>query len=66
MEALKWFPLLNTIIMIAAAIVMILRLEEAIKRFERRLERNEDSTDAMDKRLVMIETVCRIHHKGAD
>jgi hypothetical protein len=61
-ELLVYAPLLNTIIIIGVAFITVLRVGDIMKNVQRMAEDTRSLSEALDKRLAVIEAVCRINH----
>jgi hypothetical protein len=59
---LKFAPLLNTLIIVGVALITILRVRDIMIRVEMIVEKQGEALTRMDKRLTIVETVCRINH----
>lgn len=55
-------PIVNTITILGGAFVVISRVGEMLKRIEKTNEDLQKIVESLDKRILIIETVCKINH----
>lgn len=69
-SALKFFPLINTLIIVCGTIVALLRLQDVLASFKEELKSIHKDIDdlgvadeKLDHRLTIVETKCEMRHE---
>jgi hypothetical protein len=62
-DFLKFAPLINLAILVVGAAMFMLRLGDAVRRFQAALEKMTLKMDSMSDRLTKQETICTLRHE---
>lgn len=61
-DLLKIAPILNTIIIVGVGMLTVLRVRDAVQKIEQVSHELQQTVVRLDKRLTVIETLCKINH----
>jgi hypothetical protein len=55
-------PIVNTVVLFGGAFIVVSRVGDMLKRVEKANEDLQKIVGSLDKRVLVVETVCRINH----